>query len=95
MPSFFFQAFKKAWSKVCSSPSSATLMVPAKKSYLLKPTTFSGPCKSQVLVMVSYTPKDTLHHSPKNSFMKLCFTDFFAYILAICIDQGNDKGAPT
>ena len=50
-----FQAFLGAWSKVCSSSSSAVLMVPANKNYLIKPTTFSGPCNSNVSVMVSYT----------------------------------------
>ncbi|ONK75247.1 uncharacterized protein A4U43_C03F14890 [Asparagus officinalis] len=57
------EAFKKAWLKVCSSPSSATLMVPAKKSYYLKPTTFSGPCKSEVTVMIKGMIKAPPHRS--------------------------------
>ncbi|KAF5193241.1 Polygalacturonase [Thalictrum thalictroides] len=42
------QAFLKAWNKACST-ASATLVVPKNMNYLLKPITFSGPCKSITL----------------------------------------------
>ncbi|XP_047326348.1 polygalacturonase-like [Impatiens glandulifera] len=45
------EAFAMAWKGACSSTTSAILMVP-KKSYLLKPITFSGPCKSVVNVQI-------------------------------------------
>ncbi|XP_042514364.1 polygalacturonase [Macadamia integrifolia] len=45
------EAFKKAWKVACSS-SSGVLVVPQNKNYLLKPITFSGPCKSDLTMMV-------------------------------------------
>ncbi|XP_077214007.1 polygalacturonase-like [Tasmannia lanceolata] len=45
------QAFEKAWEKACSSAPSV-LVISKNKNYLLKPITFSGPCKSSVTVMV-------------------------------------------
>ncbi|XVF86475.1 hypothetical protein PTKIN_Ptkin18bG0043300 [Pterospermum kingtungense] len=48
------QAFLRAWKAACKSPSrNPSLIVPASKTFLLKPVTFSGPCKSssiQVLI---------------------------------------------
>ncbi|XP_061362003.1 polygalacturonase-like [Gastrolobium bilobum] len=48
------QAFKKAWQVACSSRGASVLVVP-KKNYLLKPITFSGPCKSNITVQISGT----------------------------------------
>ncbi|KAG0472401.1 hypothetical protein HPP92_016947 [Vanilla planifolia] len=45
-------AFGKAWNAACSSSTPASLVVPNGKTYLLKPITFSGPCKSTVQVMI-------------------------------------------
>ncbi|XP_047326350.1 polygalacturonase-like [Impatiens glandulifera] len=45
------EAFAKAWKAACSSTTSAVLIVP-KKSYLLKPITFAGPCKSSLTVQI-------------------------------------------
>ncbi|XP_038972681.1 polygalacturonase-like [Phoenix dactylifera] len=49
------EAFEEAWKKACSSSTSAVLMVPENKRYLLKPVTFSGPCKSDVSLMIKGT----------------------------------------
>ncbi|KAK7345054.1 hypothetical protein VNO77_15437 [Canavalia gladiata] len=46
------QAFKKAWEVACSS-GDAVLVVPQNNNYLLKPITFSGPCKSNIAVQIS------------------------------------------
>ncbi|XP_027938004.1 polygalacturonase-like [Vigna unguiculata] len=46
-------AFKKAWKVACSS-AGAVFVVP-QKSYVLKPITFSGPCKSNIAVQISGT----------------------------------------
>ncbi|CAM0877101.1 unnamed protein product [Alopecurus aequalis] len=46
------QALAKAWNAACSSSRPAELLVPKGKSYLLKSTTLSGPCKSTVVLMV-------------------------------------------
>jgi polygalacturonase len=46
------QALAKAWLVACSSSRPAVLLVPKGKSYLLKPITLSGPCKSTVTFMV-------------------------------------------
>ncbi|GMP86888.1 hypothetical protein CsSME_00039501 [Camellia sinensis var. sinensis] len=46
------EAFKKAWSEACSS-AGAVLLV-AQKSYLLKPITFTGPCKSVLTMQVNF-----------------------------------------
>lgn len=48
------QAFMKSWNKACSTPA-ATLVVSKNKNYLLKPLTFSGPCKSSITLEVSFT----------------------------------------
>ncbi|KAG1347624.1 hypothetical protein COCNU_06G014530 [Cocos nucifera] len=45
------EAFEEAWKEACSSSTSAVLVVPENKNYLLKPITFSGPCKSDVSLM--------------------------------------------
>nr|XP_011458024.1 PREDICTED: polygalacturonase-like isoform X2 [Fragaria vesca subsp. vesca] len=45
------QAFVKAWKTACSSTGAPVLLVP-KKSYLVKPITFSGPCKSQLTMQI-------------------------------------------
>ncbi|XP_034581022.1 polygalacturonase ADPG2 [Setaria viridis] len=41
-------AFQNAWAQACSSEQPAVLLVPAGKSYLVKETSLSGPCKSKV-----------------------------------------------
>ncbi|KAK8468214.1 hypothetical protein PHAVU_007G253101 [Phaseolus vulgaris] len=46
-------AFKKAWEVACSS-GIAVFVVP-QKNYLLKPITFSGPCKSNIAVQITGT----------------------------------------
>ncbi|CAA7387931.1 unnamed protein product [Spirodela intermedia] len=48
-------AFTKAWKAACSSSTPVTLLVPAGSTYLLKPTTFFGPCKSAVVVTIKGT----------------------------------------
>lgn len=48
------QAFMKSWKEACSTPA-ATLVVSKNKNYLLKPLTFSGPCKSSITLQVSFT----------------------------------------
>ncbi|KAF7819021.1 Polygalacturonase [Senna tora] len=45
------QAFKKAWKEACSSGGAVILAVP-QNNYLLKPITFSGPCKSQITMQI-------------------------------------------
>ncbi|GAB2295537.1 Polygalacturonase 1 [Dionaea muscipula] len=45
------RAFKLAWQEACST-SGALLSVPSSKKYLLKPITFSGPCKSGITVEI-------------------------------------------
>ncbi|KAK1304828.1 hypothetical protein QJS10_CPB11g02004 [Acorus calamus] len=49
------QAFSKAWSEACSSSSPVSLMIPHNNKYLVKPVTFSGPCKSNVTALISGT----------------------------------------
>ncbi|XP_050364772.1 polygalacturonase [Argentina anserina] len=45
------QAFLKAWKTACSSTGALVLLVP-KKTYLVKPITFLGPCKSQLTMQI-------------------------------------------
>ncbi|KAM7505483.1 hypothetical protein LguiB_004387 [Lonicera macranthoides] len=45
------QAFRKAWKKACSTKG-ATFVVPKGKTYLLKPITFEGPCKSKLIFKI-------------------------------------------
>ncbi|KAF9602973.1 hypothetical protein IFM89_032976 [Coptis chinensis] len=56
------QAFMKAWKKACST-SAATLVVPKNKNYLLKPLTFSGPCKSSITLNIYGTIKASASRS--------------------------------
>ncbi|KAI3984415.1 hypothetical protein MKX01_011369 [Papaver californicum] len=46
------QAFLKAWKKACSSRNAIDLVIPKKKNYRLKPATFSGPCKSNIIIKI-------------------------------------------
>ncbi|XWS59132.1 hypothetical protein CRYUN_Cryun08bG0095900 [Craigia yunnanensis] len=46
------EAFEKAWKEACSSKGAVVLEVPEKKSYLLKPIRFSGPCKSDLTIQI-------------------------------------------
>ncbi|MCL7030136.1 hypothetical protein MKW94_030839 [Papaver nudicaule] len=46
------KAFLKAWKKACSSKNAIDLAIPKKKSYRLKPATFSGPCKSNITIKI-------------------------------------------
>lgn len=48
-----FQAFEKAWEVACESLGAVVLVVP-ENNYLLKPITFSGPCKSLLLAVQVY-----------------------------------------
>ncbi|PIA34536.1 hypothetical protein AQUCO_03700071v1 [Aquilegia coerulea] len=59
------QAFLKAWQKACSI-TSATLVVPKNKNYLLKPITFSGPCKSSITLKIYGTIKASTDRSAYN-----------------------------
>ncbi|KAF3436115.1 hypothetical protein FNV43_RR23207 [Rhamnella rubrinervis] len=45
-------AFKKAWERACSSNVAAVQLVVPQKKYLVKPTRFLGPCKSQLTVQI-------------------------------------------
>ncbi|KAL8467513.1 hypothetical protein ACS0TY_030949 [Phlomoides rotata] len=45
------KAFESAWTSACSSEGVVNFMVPSDKTYLLKPLTFSGPCKSSTITM--------------------------------------------
>lgn len=47
------EAFLRAWNKACSSVSDQIAFnVPARKVYNLKPVTFAGPCKSDIVVNI-------------------------------------------
>ncbi|KAL2493456.1 putative polygalacturonase [Abeliophyllum distichum] len=49
------QAFVKAWKAVCEAKSTTPILyIPPKKTFMLKPLTFSGPCKSsRIYILVS------------------------------------------
>ncbi|KAG9150952.1 hypothetical protein Leryth_003069 [Lithospermum erythrorhizon] len=50
------QAFLRAWKAACVAETVPTILIRPKKTFLLKPLTFNGPCKtSRVYVMVSGT----------------------------------------
>ncbi|KAF5185831.1 Polygalacturonase [Thalictrum thalictroides] len=59
------QAFLKAWKKACST-ASATLVVPKNMNYLLKPITFSGPCKSITTLKIYGTIQASTDRSDYN-----------------------------
>lgn len=53
-------AFRRAWSAACSSVRPATLDVP-RGTFLLKPVTFTGPCRNRITFQIDGTlvaPKD-------------------------------------
>lgn len=46
------QAFNKAWAAVCGAAGdSAKLVIPEGKSFLVKQTTFKGPCKAANIIV--------------------------------------------
>lgn len=46
------QAFQKAWDTACSSGVAVKFVVFKGKNYLLKPITFSSPCRSAIIVQI-------------------------------------------
>ncbi|XP_057770331.1 polygalacturonase [Salvia miltiorrhiza] len=46
------KAFQSAWKSACSSKQDVTFVVPNYKTFLLKPSTFSGPCKSNITINI-------------------------------------------
>lgn len=51
-----FQAFLKAWEAVCKGGSGGNtkILVPLGKTFMLKPLTFVGPCKSSSVSFMVY-----------------------------------------
>lgn len=48
------EAFKKAWNAACQSKKTALLLVPDGHSFMIKTTTFAGPCKNSILFQVMF-----------------------------------------
>ncbi|KAG2325585.1 hypothetical protein Bca52824_008313 [Brassica carinata] len=67
------QAFKKAWKKACSTNGVTDFLVPKGKTYLLKTTQFTGPCKSlrtfQILGTLSASTKRSDYSKDKNHWL--------------------------
>ncbi|KAL2243454.1 UNVERIFIED_CONTAM: putative polygalacturonase [Sesamum indicum] len=42
------KSFQDVWKVACSSPSRAKIVIPVDKFYLVRPTDFTGPCRSKV-----------------------------------------------
>ncbi|KAL0725494.1 hypothetical protein Bca4012_040093 [Brassica carinata] len=67
------QAFKKAWKKACSTNGVTNFLVPKGKTYLLKTTQFTGPCKSlctfQILGTLSASTKRSDYSKDKNHWL--------------------------
>ncbi|XP_020574812.1 polygalacturonase-like [Phalaenopsis equestris] len=57
------EAFMKAWKEACYSHFPAFFLVPEKKTYLLKPVSFYGPCNSIVTVMIMGTVEASSNES--------------------------------
>ncbi|KAL0441615.1 UNVERIFIED_CONTAM: putative polygalacturonase [Sesamum radiatum] len=47
------KSFQDVWKVACSSPSRAKIVIPVDKFYLVRPTDFTGPCRSKVTLRVS------------------------------------------
>ncbi|RWR77745.1 Polygalacturonase [Cinnamomum micranthum f. kanehirae] len=60
------QAFEKAWEEACSFAPSV-FVVPKNKNYLLKPITFSGPCRSSITFKILGSIEASSHQSDWNS----------------------------
>ncbi|KAL0911462.1 hypothetical protein M5K25_019605 [Dendrobium thyrsiflorum] len=70
-------AFEKAWKAACASTGPASLVVSNNNTYLLKSITFSGPCKSNVSVMIEGTieaSSNTSDWSSKNRRIWILFS---------------------
>uniref|UniRef100_A0A5B7A5Y2 endo-polygalacturonase n=1 Tax=Davidia involucrata TaxID=16924 RepID=A0A5B7A5Y2_DAVIN len=55
------KAFKDAWKVACSFSTRSKIVLPARKSYLVQPIDFAGPCRSNVTLRIAGTivaPKD-------------------------------------
>ncbi|GLT37076.1 hypothetical protein SLA2020_114120 [Shorea laevis] len=57
------KAFKKAWKEACSSTETVLLVVPKNRDYVLKPITFSGPCRSNLAFKIYGKINATNHTS--------------------------------
>lgn len=77
-----FQAFLKAWKTACGSTGAPVLLVP-KKNYLVKPITFSGPCKSQLTMQVinenSINHVTLVHTKFKYPFFQSCLEYIYTF----------------
>ncbi|KAI8544344.1 hypothetical protein RHMOL_Rhmol08G0289300 [Rhododendron molle] len=49
------KAFEDVWKLVCSFPSRAKVVIPAGKTYLVRPIIFEGPCRSKLTLEISGT----------------------------------------
>lgn len=48
------RAVTKAWDAACRAKCSATLLVPRARSFMIRSTTFEGPCKNDLVFQVKY-----------------------------------------
>ncbi|EEF50012.1 polygalacturonase At1g48100 [Ricinus communis] len=62
------QAFKMAWDSACSQNESSILLAPSRYSFLIQPTIFTGPCKSNLVFQIDGTimPPDGPKSWPRN-----------------------------
>ena len=51
---WYIKAFLKAWNDTCNAETGQPTMLIPRKEFFLRPTSFSGPCKSQVYFAVSH-----------------------------------------
>ncbi|XP_021893387.1 polygalacturonase-like isoform X2 [Carica papaya] len=49
------QVFEEAWEKACSYKGPALFLVPERRTYLIGPIRFLGPCKSNLVIQISGT----------------------------------------
>ncbi|WVZ62407.1 hypothetical protein U9M48_012163 [Paspalum notatum var. saurae] len=64
------KALAKAWAEACSSLQPAIVIIPKGRRYLTKHVTFSGPCRSSIMLMIEGTlmaPPQGSHWSKKTN----------------------------
>ncbi|KAK9921866.1 hypothetical protein M0R45_030362 [Rubus argutus] len=86
------EAFLKAWNALCVAKGTPTLVVPKEKTFLLQPTKFSGPCKSNDSIHVEILGKIVAPNTPQE--WKECEKESWLLFSEVnnLIINGNETG---
>ncbi|KAK4590405.1 hypothetical protein RGQ29_020813 [Quercus rubra] len=94
---WYIKAFLKAWNDTCNAETGQPTMLIPRKEFFLRPTSFSGPCKSQVyfaLLGVLFAPSGPKNWKDFNDVVKFIEFEHVTglYIRGFGLIDGRGKG---